>query len=94
MSDKTDAPPDPREGNRLVRLKLREPEGERFPEDVTALVDGARADGFEISRYEAQEAWCRHSDTMAAQWLFLPKDPAEAWAEIRHHFVREDGSDA
>lgn len=82
--------------NDLVRLKLREPKGEaeRFPEDVTALVDGARADGFEISRYEAQEAWRRHSDTVAAGWLFLPKDPAEAWAEIRHHFVREDGSDA
>ena len=81
------------DGRELTPMRLIRSENtlERWPDDVTALVEGAAMDGFKITRSEAAMAWESHSETYAAGWLGVDiSDPLSSWRDIKHYFEEEE----
>ncbi len=77
----------------MIRMQLiRKPEftDSFFGADIERIVAAFAAQGMEISRPDAEEAWSKYSDMFAASWLYLPKTKAEIVDAIKEYFEQGD----
>lgn len=47
---------------------------ETYPEDIDRIVEVCKAEGYEISREDACQAWIEYSEDMCAGWMNLGDD--------------------
>jgi hypothetical protein len=57
----------------------------RYPADVLRIRQVALRNGLALSDAEAQAAWERFSDSMAAGWLTLPEDDEDIYTTVFFH---------
>lgn len=75
--------------NELIYVTLRdEGEMDSYSFDVECIQRAAASEGYAISAKDAQAAWERYSESMAAGWMMLEDTPAETWSRISHYFAR------
>lgn len=57
----------------------------RYPADVLRIRQVALRNGLDLTDEEAQAAWDRFSDGMAAGWMSLPEDDEDLYTIVFHH---------
>jgi hypothetical protein len=62
----------------------------RYPDDVRRIQVVAMARGVLLDENQAESAWDRYSDSMAAGWMGLPDDDNDLWSTVSFHLT-EDG---
>lgn len=68
----------------LKRLILKKEEHEeRYPADITCIVDALELNGYEATRQEAALLWSKHSEDYCAGWLCLPTEGSEIFTAIK-----------
>lgn len=59
----------------------------RYPADVLRIRQVALRNGLDLTDAQAQDAWDRYSDSMAAGWMGLPEDDEELYSTVFFHYV-------
>lgn len=59
----------------------------RYPADVLRIRQVALRNGLDLDNADAQAAWERFSESMAAGWMALPEDDEELYSTVFFHYV-------
>jgi len=73
---------------RKATLKIEDARDNR--NDAQPIVEALWRLGIEISLRDAWEAWEKHSESMAAGWLFLPDTDEEILSSISYYLDIKD----
>lgn len=63
---------------------------ERYPNDITRIVEICKKRDYEISRHDAQMVWFKHSEVFAAGWLILDEDDESIFQTIMSYCNNEE----
>lgn len=67
----------------MKRLRIKDPNEIRYPEDIERIGKLLFCEGYWSTPEECQQLWKLYSDDLCAGWLILPEDDDAVLAAIR-----------